>query len=271
MTKNIVETDISSWYELAFKSPNIFLIKIHQEALKALKKIIKSNSPIIKDLSEKFSNIYGFNSFIGPSETQSWGFGKILIPAKSADNDWLTYECLLPVLHNGSRFIETKSNVLAVRSTFQVLFSALLIFDNNTNSKDSQLMVIDSLRVDADIYGGALNVTLTPTVAKWLSKQSDNFRLTDVEKAMFQAHNHMWRDEEFQEKPWDFIAICRQPKWINFTVPGNACGLDPNDYHDSEKLDLGYRLSPHNTDSSLQQLTLLIGLAKLQELIRSVK
>lgn len=64
-----------------------------------------------------------------------------------------------------------------------------------------------------------------------------------------------------------FSALCRQPKWLNLTIPGNACGLDPENYHDTSKD--GYELLPHNVDCSLQQLTFLAGLACLHDLVRN--
>lgn len=73
-------------------------------------------------------------------------------------------------------------------------------------------------------------------------------------------------------KLWPFIqrefrVLLRRPKWVNFSCPGNACGLDPEDYYE-KSLDWGYQLVPHNVDSPLQQLTLLAGVAMLYQLAR---
>ncbi len=246
---------IPAWYELSVKDEKTLLIRIHVAAMDRLEKI-KKNLPIVTDY-EKLST----DSFTEFKIGKSWGFGEVLISCKSDHKDWLAYECILPVLRSD------KTNILGLRSTLAMLFTTLWLFEESTDCKRPQLMVVDNFVVGGYLWGGALNVTLTPTVIAYLSKIPNNFCLTDVEKAMIRADAHMWPERKSSSYFHYFQALCRQPKWINFTVPGNACGLDPDGYYDTS-LDRGYSLGPHNTDTSLQQLTLLVGLAKLQDLIR---
>ena len=64
-----------------------------------------------------------------------------------------------------------------------------------------------------------------------------------------------------------FRVFMQQPKWIHLECPGDACGLDPA-YHSQPSLDDGMELVDHNCDTPLQQLTLLVGLIKIDELAR---
>ncbi len=257
---------LPAWYEIGVKDAKTLVIRIHIVAMEYLKTYSFAQAPVVKD----FLEVYKLKPFIESSD-ECWGFGGILIRTESQDPAWLVYECSLPVLREEKEsdleMQDERSDVCTLRSTLSVLFQVLWLFDGDTKSSLPQLMVIEYLRVEADIYGGAIGVTLTPSVAKWLSKIPDDNLLLEVQEAMMQADAHMWRDKRFPQSAHYFRAWCRQPKWINISVPGNACGLDPSDYY-SDSLDHGYKLSPHNTDSSLQQLTLLIGLAKLHDLVR---
>ena len=84
---------------------------------------------------------------------------------------------------------------------------------------------------------------------------------------MYLAAKHMFRSspDNFSGRKKEYCVSFRVPKWIHFTIPGNACGLDPEHYS-SENPNEGYELQPHNVDSSFQQLCFLMGLAKLHEL-----
>lgn len=227
---NFVETNIPAWYKLGWKSPKRLLISVH---------VVACKNEIKKILDDK----------------------EVFVLCKSTEKNWLMYEFCLPLFTE-----ETAS--LRLRLSLSDLFACLLNFDGNTNYDRPQLIIIDEFRNQSRVYGGFLRATLTPTVSKWLSKQKDDLRLFEVEEAMISTSNHVWPDGvSVSQFSRGFSVLCRQPKWINFTVPGNSCGLDPSDYYD-KSLDKGYVLFPHNTDTFLQQISLLAGLAKLESLIR---
>ncbi len=256
--------DIPAWYEIGIKDASTILIRIHKQAM-GLLDLMKKDPPIKKYFQQNFPK---FPEFIAPSEKSPWGFGEILVPGISREADWFVYECTLPILRrkNGER-LENR-NDFAIRATLAMLFQVLWLFEGVTNSDRLQLIVVENIRVDAELYGAALSATLTPTSAKWLSKLGDKeVLLPDIEKVMFSADQYMWEmDRDLRFHRYDFRVRYAPSKWIHLTVPGDACGLDP-DFR-SDDPNAGYLLGPHNTDSSIQQLTLIVGLAKLHELIR---
>ena len=259
MNKDLTEDNIPAYYELVVKDAGTLLIRVHIKAMNAVIEMLKKDSPIIQGHIDEFPK-HHFDPFILPQIEKAWGYGEILVPIQSEEQGWLVYECKIP---------QHGKNVLALRSTLDILFTALTLFKEETNCKRNQLIVVDYLLVrNKDIYGGALTVTLTPTVSRWLSEKKERFRLVEVEKAMMMTDVHMHPDIEFGRFHKDeFRVSCQGSKFVNFQIPGNACGLDPENYHDPDP-NIGYRLCPHNTDTSSQQLMLLVGIAKLQDIIR---
>ncbi|MDD2807958.1 MAG: hypothetical protein PHW95_05590 [Patescibacteria group bacterium] len=88
-------------------------------------------------------------------------------------------------------------------------------------------------------------------------------QLPEVEEAMIAVYYFNKKDFSHSER-YNFKCYLR-PDTFGFSCPGNACDLDYNISGSKN------RLSPHNIDSSFQQLTLLAGLAKLNQCFREQK
>ncbi|MBU6370622.1 MAG: hypothetical protein KGH93_00560 [Patescibacteria group bacterium] len=261
-------TDIPAWYELAMKNRKTLAVPIHRKAVDFLHETIRADIPVVPVFQKEFHDHPSFQKFTIPDGKSKWGFADCLAPLVTEDPSWGGYVCELPAMFGA---LESEKDLpWAVRATLAILFTALWLFEGDTKCDRPQLMLVEGLRVDREMYGGALSVTLTPAVSRWLSRQEDHSSLVEVERAMQKTDRHLWNNPRFIPRVYEFRAACRQPKWINLTVPGNACGLDPSSYSD-ETPERGYCLAPHNTDSSIQQLTLLAGLAKLHELVRRDK
>jgi hypothetical protein len=80
----------------------------------------------------------------------------------------------------------------------------------------------------------------------------------------------MWQNKRYSHLVHgQFRVHTRAPKKIFFNIPGDACDLSPECFVDQHH-EGGYWLVPHNVDSSIQQLTFLMGLAKLHDLVRGI-
>ncbi len=200
---------ISAWYELGMQDDKTISIRIHQKAWGLVQSKVRKDAPVVLGFMKHFPDKQDFKSFEEPNDERPWGFGNSLVPARSEEKDWRTMLCSLPVMFENKHI---SSNVWALRATLSILFTALWLCEEETKVKRPQLMVIEGLRVDSEIYGGGLSATLTPTVARWLAKQEDNSTLVEVEKAMFSAELHMWRNDGYVPKLYDFRAVCPPTK-----------------------------------------------------------
>jgi hypothetical protein len=257
---------IPAWYRLSVKDGRVLVISIHQKAMEYLRSLEYSKASMVSGFIKKLR----LDAFIPPTES-SWGFGRwtlwgpdAVLESKAPKNSlWTSCECALPVFRDDA----DHQKFIRIRATLSVLFQALAIygFDGDTEWNKPQLVVINGLRVECDLHGGSLSATLTPAMIAYLRAQPGNSELSEVSNAMKQASRHMLGRPKGYDDSHSYKAHCRQPKWINLTVPGDACGLDPGDYHDTS-LESGYDMHPHNVDSSFQQLSFLMGLAKLHQL-----
>ncbi len=251
-----------AWYKISSRhSGKSITLSVHRAALEEMKEIKWDTAPIAPHLKKE----YNLPDFTPPNDGD-WGFGNAMKQAKSEDPLWIVWDIPFPVLKPKSRE-DPPSGVLAIRASFYIASTALSIFKGDTGWKTNQLMEIENICLpdkERSFGSGSLSATLTPDAIRWLKQQSHNSELMPVVAEMKAADEYLWPHNS--DRMYWFRATCRQPKWINFTIPGDACGLDPDGYHD-EKSDDGYKLVPHNVDSSLQQLTFLVGLAKLHDMI----
>lgn len=250
---------IPACYDLTLEGTTL-LFHVHPRGAEVLKQVLNGPVPLVSVLREELS----LPKFIPPTEEQ-WGFGKILTCRQSALSGWILYQCPLPVVLGPQIGDEANwQEAFAVSATLQVLFRALVleVLEGERDSLLPQLLFIDGMVARGGMHGGSLHATLCPPLCTWLSQQEDNSECPEIVEAMKRVFEHMSGREESEFRAW-----LRQPKWINLSCPGDACGLDPDGYNDLS-LERGYTLSPHNVDTPIQQFTLLSGLAVLCQLAR---
>lgn len=254
---------IPCWYELFMKNDYILGIRVHRQSLSEIVVDTWDTAPGIEHLVKKFK----LEKFTSPHEG-SWGFQDVLLLGESDHPDWIVWEFNLPKIKSTEGLDESSpKDIVALRASLYILFSLGLRFmKNETNWPTSQLIVVGNIELP-DIEwrnSGSLGAILTPATISWISKQPHNCHNKDMVEAMKKAHEFMWTGASRNER---FGAMTRG-RYIFLDVPGDACGLGPDSYGDDTKND-GYNIGPHNVDSSLQQFTLLVGLAKLHDLIRA--
>ncbi len=217
---------------------------------------------------------------IFPSQdSEYFGFGPVLTEVGNDAPNWTTFRGELPVVAGGKLFAEDdfgdlsdtlgylircdyeKAYPFAV--TLNFLFKQLKKGEQSSDSPVPQHLHIGMTNREEGPYASAIDADVLTPLARWIHTNVDTEPGNEIAKAMMTAFEHMrGQREPYQE--WDFRVDFRSPKWVNLTVPGNACGLDPD--RESDESDIAYRLTPHNTDTPVEQLTLLFGLAKLEEL-----
>ena len=259
-----VWTDRPAVYELSFKDASVLLIRIHRLGMNKISAWDINGSAMAQSHRTQF----GFGPFVQPTGDK-WGFRESLLLVPSSDPDWQVFQCSLPVLAQGdeNKWADVRSQMNAIRATLECVFTLLSLFDQVTNSKQHQLMVVEGMRVEPRTHGGSISIMFTPALVEWLLKFDDREKLPEVEKALFETYSHI-RGGPGSYGAREFRAHCRTPGRLYLSIPGSACELTPDVQLGHEEHVRGYTMCPHNIDSGMEQLTFLMGLARLHDLAR---
>lgn len=256
MLERGLSRDVPAWYKLDANKGNLSL-SINKQTLPQIKEQLNR-------VAQKYQDHLSLNHpFTPPSSDREWGFGPVLSEQEDKENSgWLIYTCSLPA-YKKAEGIDWDS-LYETSATLEVLFRNLLIAENQTDSLSPQMIEINLITGKKSSYGGTLSAIVRPALAKWLNINVDTKKGPVIAQVMKDAYFRMF-DTDKELFDHNFRVSIRDPKWINITCPGNACGLD-QEFPASSGLDVGYELQPHNVDGPVQQLTLLSGLAKLDNL-----
>lgn len=267
----MLQENIPAWYKLGWDTqlPG-FIFSIRKNVIPEMCRILVPSAPIIMVLQadEKLA----LDLYIPPTQ-DNWGFGGIL-ELRGDDQDFISWQVKIPVIRSKSESgkdsycqqiafdIATSMNVLS-------MFLSCDIGIADQEGGEPQLLTYGLRTEITSFYGFSIWATFSKAMVDWLRTFGEEHQIDEINQIMLQAELTMYPnldDDRLSTYGCDFSALYRPPCWINLSVPGNACGLDPNDYYDK---DGGYRLSPHNTDAPVQQLTLLAGLAALCDMYRA--
>lgn len=197
------------------------------------------------------------------------GYGGTLEEVGNGAPGWTTFRGELPEISRGIGMTDHR-RAYPLTTTLEVLLGHFRVTEHDSDSLVPQYQTLLALRNDREAlgYGHMVHAEVLPPLVRWIHDNLGEGREEAVADAMREAHGRMSGGEDLYG-PYDFRVALKPPKWIHMDVPGDACGLDPESGgfggRDGET-DGAYRLIPHNTDTPLQQLTLLYGLAKLEEL-----
>jgi|GEM_PF-3485784 len=154
----------------------------------------------------------------------------------------------------------TKANIFS--ASFSLLFFVLDLFQDNTPSKNFQLMEINTI-VEQGMGGGSLSGRIGAPMHRYLcglAKKQDD--IPEMTKAMKIAYKEMWRIRE-----WDrfaFKSTLRPEGGFAAECIGNATGIHIDMQRYIKEMG-GFEFTSHNVDTLLQQITLLVSLAALHD------
>jgi len=256
-------TDSEVLYDLSFENkPATLKVALSLASVDVVKKLLMPGVPRVDVLKQQLNLL----DFIPPTE-KVWGYGKFLEWSRPNRKGWITLACKLPVVIRGERVSQLTG--LSISASFGALFAALACVDKVETGEPRQLVAIEFFNTGTRLYGCSLLASLTPRFVSWLSTEEETHHWKEVAAAMAAAYFALWPgSRKFCSEKSDFRPMLRKPYWVHLDVPGNACGLDPEG-HDFVEEGYGYELVPHNTDSAIQQLTLLAGLARLNQMARA--
>lgn len=252
---DILEKDVPVRYQIGVGEPGrSLLLSVHPQAVDDfLYMLIKPElPPVISQIQRELT----LPDFIRPL-ADTWGFGSVL-QSRLREDGWNSWECDLPKLRNPGKFGVNWEIAYATSATLNMFFRFLGSLKLEIYSALPQLMDINLITQTGD-HGGSISITLGKAILPYLASKSDGSS-PQIEESMRSAYDYMFGRESFGH----FRAYFRESRYIHLDCPGDACGLDPSHMASPSK-DKGYKLLPHNVDSPLQQLTLLMGVAALHD------
>lgn len=213
--------------------------------------------PIAKHLEKKLRipKLVGFSA-----TNQYWGFGEVMLYSPSERPEWVTWNCELPKKQKTQDNIDW-TKLFAVSATLKLLSRIIAAANKDKGDTRPQLFEL-MMTTERDLNGGSLSVKLARAFIPWISSQVEREHHPRVEPPMRNAYEYMTGSNTLDR--FRFNAWFRPPKWVNLSVSGNACGLDPEDYSKREP-GSGYELLSHNVDGPVQQLSLLMGIAAMHD------
>lgn len=239
------------------KDNQSLVFKVNQSGLDIIKRDFKiCESPLVMGLTKNLN----LEDFLDLNEGDI-GFGGVLnLRGMSSSGSWI-YEIPLESREKRDDYF------VAVSASLNVVMKFLGFIKTNQIDSYAQQLLTTDLSTFRDLNGGSLSVSVSPTMCEFLKTISPTDNEVGLKKVMREAYGSIYKNLVSSLDLYRFQAMIKEPYYFNLTVPGNACGLDPDDYY--PRANRGYRMGGHNVDSTRQQLTLLMGLAELNRRARA--
>jgi len=252
--KDLRNGNVPAWYYIsAANDGSALYIGIHQKAEAHLISLDWFG------MSKWLNDYFNLGEFAAPNKNPC-GFGKTLELDPPDRPEWTRWKCRLPIGKDlgGER--------IKIRATLYSLFKGLDMFEGDTGWSKPQLIVVDGLNLPIGERDGSLSVTLSPALSRWLSDNGSREALAPVVDMLRAAYGAMGGGAI---SPYEFRLDWNKPR-ISLYIPRNGCWMNPDSPRSSLEKDenMGYELSTHNSDTAQQQLTFLMGLARLHDLVR---
>lgn len=248
---------LPAWYELGIADEGRRLVvSLGPTAYAVIQEHLTGRYQWITRFKEQFR----LPAFVPPTES-AWGFGAVCVSQSARREGWKAWEIELPAVAPEQQWTAFR----AITASLASLFMCLWLVEDRGDCSAPQLLECELL-VGEGMGGSGIWAGTSPTLCRWLAQQPHESYHPGISAAMRCAFQQLSGKEPLGQSR--IHALMRQPKWVNFNCVGNACGLDPDGYENRD-LDKGYMLLPHNVDSPIQQLTLLVGLAALHHYARA--
>jgi hypothetical protein len=287
--RRLANENAPCWYELSWDSAKCSLVvRIHEKFLESVGKFCV-NEETVQYVAQKYSFLKFSRELIGNigfEDALLWR-GKVgefvewVIPIPCI-RTLLNRKCsncqgsgqddsgrgVCPACHGlGKDHVINNGRLSSIVATLEVLFSWLEIFRIDTGSSRLQLMTINTVFDPGQYNGLAIGGDFSPAMSQWLGRIETNQPLTVAIEAMRQVDEVMCGVSRGFSSNFHFQAMSQQ-RFGGFYLqcPGNSCVI----HHEglSKKFSDGDIFTCHNVDSSVQQITLLVGLAALHDQAR---
>ncbi len=286
MLPSIMSLDQPRWWAVGWNSERSQItFRVHRGFTRRGKTEIPPDAPGVLSLMRDCD----LTSFSGTLFGESFGFdgGRLIRDQGDADPDYAHFLLPLPLLRRVSGACQYCSDdasmregciscggtgeersidwreVYALGGTVSLFADMLAYPDAPAPPWAMQLieLVISGSREQSGISG-----TFGAFVASWLIGQPLHARLSFIEQAMHAARRCLLGEDVLIDAhpDWHFYASVNddfQSGWLNVSIPGNACGINPKGTHFQPGFP--YEFYDHNVDNAMQVLILLAGIGAL--------
>lgn len=286
--KLITYENIPCWYELSWQEKDkCLVVRVHKDVLTFLPEL-KPEHHIVSSFMKDF----GAKSFVG-NLNGNFGFDDVLLNRGQVDQ-FIQLEINLPKVKvftndpcgqcggkgkhphhprekcfhcegRGKEYDLKWEKAYLISASLTLLFMFLDFLEKETSATCSQLLTVGT-HTTQGMHGGSLHGRYGIDFAKWFRTFPEGTELEEINHAMKCAHKQMYGSDQYSSHGCFFTKI-QADGWLNISCPGDACGLDPSNYHRVGG-EQGYEFSCHNVDTPMQQFTLLVALAALSDKAR---
>jgi hypothetical protein len=262
------------------------IIRIHKDCVRTAEKV-PSNNRFVQHICK----INNFNcEFFGDLEKDQYGFGG-LIKKDGEIGDYLDFLVPLPVVvkrtemdcescngsgedentgmqkcyrcHAGKKLDYDWRTAYMTTASLGFLFHLVLPLTEETTAEEPQHILIDGPMAEPGQHGSSLGGGFGSEFCKFLRDNPPDLPeiVERARLAMVYANGHMLNlgiPDNFRTS-----VSCRENGFLTLTCPGDACGIHMSSHNPSE--DEGSDFSCHNVDNPCQALTLIVGMAALEE------
>lgn len=288
----IVYDDLPCWCELLYQNNGSlepgFFFRLHKDFINSITFKL-GESPIVKSFESElnlkafktdFSNDFGFDGvFKYLSEKDDFVEFLIKIPQVKIFTDEVCESCegsgYSEITESKCSFCYGKGKKVVfdwkipynISATFSVLTPLIRFFRVKTSASFPQLFTFFTV-TKSGMHGGSLSGEVSGYLKEWLSSNyTDGDEVQEITSAMRHVYGTMLGFSKYNDLSFRFTV--RNEGGFIAECPGNACGIYPDDMWSTNYK--GYRLTCHNVDTPMQQITLLTSLATLSGMVREAK
>lgn len=269
--------NVPAWYEIGFDDNNLsLLVFVHEAVIEKMMKVKSDHPEVIKVKGQESIILSEFTS-----DEINWGFGSVFKRVVSNRSSFVCFavkipQVLRPIDSKKSKFLPLnqqydwrKSDEIS--ASFQIFWRALHFSRPEEilwSDKRPQLMQIRSFITMRMMGACPIGATLSRSFVNWLIKFSPNEEILEATQSMRRTYSYLINGTQTTTRLSNTLVVIGSERCrLHLECPGDRSGLHP-DYNVGFDIrnGHGYDLGDHNIDNSMQQITLLVGLAKLWDL-----
>jgi len=274
-------------YDVSYRkgSPPCIVLRLHKEFVEESKNIVP-----IKAFLKKIQDDHNIGEFL-PLSSECFGFEGVIKKKGEDSEGFFIYEIEIPIskkelpdlcercegtgwdkdlnkkclsCYGKKHKVDYDCRLLAaISASLHVLSLIAETFNKQTSAKNYQLFTFQT-SCGKEMGQFSINGYYGIDFCAWLNSfGAPQHQFNDVLAELENVYSYLYGGE----KGLDFQAYIGNKARLIISVPGNACGIFPEDNY-NWRVGEGRKFSSHNMDSPVQQILILVALAILSDMVR---